>query len=462
MPKYLVHFAQLHADFRLPELDSLAVLENVKLTYEKSAYSDEHPFLVVECESDDEARKLIRRSILTKQIIRLVATAPTYDEVLEVAKRSTDLIDECRGKSFKFELDAFGRTFDQETQIARIEPFCFLPCGDVNLKNPEITLAYIEDYGHSETAAARNPERAFFGVLVGRGDRGTVTKYDLKKRQYLGTTSMDAELSLVMANQALVRAGSFVLDPFVGTGSFLVTCAHYGCFTMGTDIDGRQIRGKGERSIRSNVEQYKLGGRVLDTVVADIAHHPWRATQLWDAIVCDVGFVTVPAATLRSLPTNFFLVRQPPYGVRAGAKKLGFNANAKPPPGVDGPLPALKKNGELRYPSTIPYEMHDVIVDLIDFAAVHLVPGGRLVYWLPTIVDEYSPDDLPLHPQFKLVSNSAQVFGKWCRRLVTMEKLHDAGSLETGECQNAALAEAASANPAHAKFREVYFGDGRT
>lgn len=31
-----------------------------------------------------------------------------------------------------------------------------------------------------------------------------MTKYDLKKREYLGITSMDAELSLVMANQALV------------------------------------------------------------------------------------------------------------------------------------------------------------------------------------------------------------------------------------------------------------------
>jgi tRNA (guanine10-N2)-methyltransferase len=42
-----------------------------------------------------------------------------------------------------------------------------------------------------------------------------------------------------------VVPGSFVYDPFVGTGSFLLTSAQFGAFTMGSDIDGRQIRGKG-------------------------------------------------------------------------------------------------------------------------------------------------------------------------------------------------------------------------
>jgi tRNA (guanine10-N2)-methyltransferase len=56
---------------------------------------------------------------------------------------------------------------------------------------------------------------------------------------------MDPELSLIMANMALVKPGSFVLDPFVGTGSFLISCSHFGAFTIGADIDGRQLRGKG-------------------------------------------------------------------------------------------------------------------------------------------------------------------------------------------------------------------------
>jgi len=103
---------------------------------------------------------------------------------------------------------------------------------------------------------------------------------------------------------------------------------------MGSDIDGRQIRGKGHklyqtlilaamsnsnaktsttarpiskqenkrrfkrkealvmdnasRSIQDNVAQYGLDGNVLDNIVSDFSHHPWRQSQFFDAIVCDV------------------------------------------------------------------------------------------------------------------------------------------------------------------------------
>lgn len=70
-----------------------------------------------------------------------------------------------------------------------------------------------------------------------------IDKFNLKKRKYLGTTSMDAELSLISANQARVKPGSLVIDPFVGTGSFLVTAAHYGALTIGGDIDIRVLKG---------------------------------------------------------------------------------------------------------------------------------------------------------------------------------------------------------------------------
>ncbi len=111
-----------------------------------------------------------------------------------------------------------------------------------------------------------------------------------------------------MANQALITGDSLVFDPFVGTGGFLVSGAHFGGYTMGSDIDGRQIKGKDGFSIKSNVEQYQLQKRVLGNVVCDFAHHPWVDNrEIWDAIVCD-----------------------PPYGVRAGAKKITCNADFEP------------------------------------------------------------------------------------------------------------------------------------
>ena len=48
---------------------------------------------------------------------------------------------------------------------------------------------------------------------------------------------MDPQLSIIMANQAKVKNGDIVLDPFVGTGSLLITSSIFGGYTLGTDID---------------------------------------------------------------------------------------------------------------------------------------------------------------------------------------------------------------------------------
>lgn len=48
---------------------------------------------------------------------------------------------------------------------------------------------------------------------------------------------MDPQLSILMANQAQVKDGDFILDPFVGTGSLLIPASMFGAYTFGTDID---------------------------------------------------------------------------------------------------------------------------------------------------------------------------------------------------------------------------------
>lgn len=48
-----------------------------------------------------------------------------------------------------------------------------------------------------------------------------MTELNLKKRKFIGNTSMDAQLSLIMANIAQVKPGDLVLDPFVGSGQYI-------------------------------------------------------------------------------------------------------------------------------------------------------------------------------------------------------------------------------------------------
>ncbi|KAJ3114164.1 hypothetical protein HK098_007450 [Nowakowskiella sp. JEL0407] len=154
---------------------------------------------------------------------------------------------------FKFIVDCFGTSISVSDQIARINQFQpSMPLlGSTDLNNPEVTFCYYEDWGRPEKSLEStgqfrtSPKHCWFGIQVASGNRTIVSQFDLKKRNYIGTTTMDPELSLVMANQALARPGALVLDPFVGTGSFLFTCSHFGAYSLGADIDGRQIRGTG-------------------------------------------------------------------------------------------------------------------------------------------------------------------------------------------------------------------------
>lgn len=46
-----------------------------------------------------------------------------------------------------------------------------------------------------------------------------------------------------------------------------------------------------------------------------------------------------------------------------------------------------------------------------------LKPGGRLVFFLPTVTDEYQDVDIPQAEGMELIANSLQDFGKWGRRV---------------------------------------------
>lgn len=104
----------------------------------------------------------------------------------------------------------------------------------MNLRNPDHNFFLIDndDYGDKNGLPPAVKRRIFFGREVGASDRKILQTYQLKSRKYLGPTAMDAEIAFLMANQAQVKPGKLVYDPFVGTGSILVAAAHFGAMTM--------------------------------------------------------------------------------------------------------------------------------------------------------------------------------------------------------------------------------------
>lgn len=190
--------------------------------------------------------------------------------------------------SFKFYVEGFGKSLSLERQVEIIEYFSFLPFeGPIKLKNPDRVFYVFEEYNIECQRPMEEPRYIYFGELLGKAHRHNMDAYNLKKRDYIGTTSMDAELSLVMANMAHARSGSLVMDPFLGTGGLLVAAAHFGAWTMGSDIDPRVIKGKNGKNPLTNFSQYGLDLRSPDILVCDITKSPWMDLPMFDAILTD-------------------------------------------------------------------------------------------------------------------------------------------------------------------------------
>lgn len=262
---YLITFAQKHEDFRMAELEAVLTMQGLDpdTCLRPEAYRKDLPYLVATFPSEAAASAVCDRAILIKSIMELWGEASTHDQLAAAIQRLPDaFVNPHLGAdvSWSVTVDAFGMSMslDRQEKVRRhYQHLAFQ--GPVRCKGPDQMFWAIEQHtplptGH--VAPNSIPEKVYFGREVGRSlSRQLVTRCDLKQRKYLGPTSMDNELSLVMANMGLVRKGSVVLDPFVGTGSILVACANFGAFCFGTDIDTRVLRGKCDNNIFSNFDQ---------------------------------------------------------------------------------------------------------------------------------------------------------------------------------------------------------------
>ncbi|XP_062520857.1 tRNA (guanine(10)-N2)-methyltransferase homolog isoform X2 [Corticium candelabrum] len=444
MRRYLCYYAHDHLDFRLPELNAVASLAGINTLTVVDEYDHREcklsPFFLVDLPSEACAVNMAARSILMKSVYELWGFGSTFGALVnslrEFPSARTDTF--CRpDSSFKILVETFCKKVPLSYKVQLIDKLKFLPLrGKLQLTKPDHVFCLFQDYGCDPNSAPSDPYRWFFGRLVVHSQREIVDQYSVKKRHFIGNTSMDAQLTFLMANQAKVQKHQLVCDPFVGTGSILIACAHFGAHVVGTDIDSRILRGTGKSSragenrtrgpdenLRSNLRQYNLESKYGDVLIADFAQNTWTCRPLFDAIVTD-----------------------PPYGIREGAWKIGCRK------GEAYAIPEHLRDGHI--PSRKLYPLSEVLSDLLLFAAHCLVLHGRLVYWLPVYRADYQPNLIPTHPCLTLITNSEQVLSKdTSRRLLTMEKTNEP-TPETHLCESLQ-------NKWYDSFRTNYFARQR-
>ncbi|XP_075059127.1 tRNA (guanine(10)-N(2))-methyltransferase TRMT11 isoform X2 [Mixophyes fleayi] len=377
LKKYLLLLAQENCEFRLPEIRSLISLycgncNNIQDNHGKS------PFCVLSIPCEELAKKIMKRTVCAKSLFELWG----------------------HGKSLT-ELQQSIQNYSLDKMAMEFLPFK----GKVSLQNAEHIFYVLEDYGPDPNSAPKEPLHIYFGRWIADGQRELIDSYSVKKRHFIGNTSMDAGLSFIMANHARVKPNDVVFDPFVGTGGLLVPCAHFGAYVCGTEIDYNTVHGRGkatrmnqkwrgpDENIRANLRQYGLEKHYLDVLVSDASKPIWRKGPLFDAIITD-----------------------PPYGIRESTRKTGTQKE----------IMKTDQFPESHVPVQLTYHLNDIFLDLLNFAAEFLVVGGRLVYWLPVYKPEYTEEVVPRHPCLKLISNCEQMLSSHTsRRLITMEKVKE-------------------------------------
>lgn len=76
-----------------------------------------------------------------------------------------------------------------------------------------------------------------------RTDRKAFVERRAKTRPYFHPGVLDPKLSRVFVNLSGIRAGELFLDPFCGTGGFLIEASMMGMRAVGIDNDRRMVRG---------------------------------------------------------------------------------------------------------------------------------------------------------------------------------------------------------------------------
>ncbi|XP_035775870.1 tRNA (guanine(10)-N2)-methyltransferase homolog isoform X1 [Anopheles albimanus] len=412
--KYVLWFAQEHVDFRQAEITSLLRIWNIRMNTQPN-HDPLRPFWIVELQNDDAARKLASRSMSLRCVFELWAhsagkgLAVFHQQLREYVVSNRELLaPHFRvDKTFKITVETYNKHFSHQEKVEKIETMNYLPLeGAVDLKNPNVPFWYIEFWGMDPTNVPEQPDDVLFGLWIADGNRDMINEISLKKRKFIGNTSMDAQLSLLMANQALVRKGDLVLDPFAGSGSLLVAAAKFGAYVIGADIDYMIVHGKSkptrvnqkvrekDESIYANLQQYGCGGQFVDVLIADFSRSIWTKDIVLDSIITD-----------------------PPYGIREATERIEFKTKRKT---------TVMTEDAVHYPSTSPYQLCQMYRDLLQFSARHLKLGGRLVCWFPTLKKDYSTDLLPRHKCLQLIADSEQpLSGYSSRRLLTYEKVSD-------------------------------------
>ena len=114
-------------------------------------------------------------------------------------------------------------------------------------------------------------------------NRGMFEERKAHLRPFFSPISLHPKIARALVNITEVKSGQVILDPFCGTGGFLIEAGLMGIDLIGSDISNDMITG-----CKKNLAHYQL--QAIDLIPSDITDLPERIGQSVDGIITDLPY----------------------------------------------------------------------------------------------------------------------------------------------------------------------------
>lgn len=241
----------------LPRSEALAILGSEGVA---ARLIETHDQLVILDAGEGYCRALGERAALTMEGGRLILTAkPTYRSIA-AALNSADF-GFLLGRSFGVKVTRV-REYSLGLDTQRLQGMVGHAIkgrtdSSVDLRGPDVWVrGVITDGGFFVYSRDFATERAAFGMRRP------------KSRPYFHPGVLEPKLGRAFVNLSRVKRGDTFLDPFCGTGGFLIEAGLMGCLPIGLDLDLRMVEGAGR-----NLSHYGLEGGLVHGDARRIPFH---------------------------------------------------------------------------------------------------------------------------------------------------------------------------------------------
>jgi tRNA (guanine10-N2)-dimethyltransferase len=146
-------------------------------------------------------------------------------------------------------------------------------------KNRRVNL----DHPDHEIYAIITDKNIFVGRLINKLNRKAFDKRKVQHRPFFSPISIHPRIARALVNLAHVTPKTIILDPFCGTGGFLIEAGLIGCKLYGSDIHPKMIEGT-----KKNLDYYHIIPKIL--INSDIGKLSDHLQEHVDGIITDAPY----------------------------------------------------------------------------------------------------------------------------------------------------------------------------